>query len=198
MRRQSGYSLAEILVVVAIVGVILLVTVPALLQLMPQYRIRSAASEAAGMMRMIRQRAITTRTPWRISYDPGSNRYRFYELRASYLDPSVAANWQPMRRDGRTPDTRNEDYFLTSDIDLIAAPGGTFLDVTCPTDGNLDLIFQRDGSVADTAACGSATKLDFATSPGVVFAVDSKYVRYNRYYLTVTQSGNVAVRPAKE
>ena len=198
MRAQNGYSLSELLVVVAILGVVTLVTIPALVQLMPQYRIRSASSEAAGAMRMVRQRAITTRTPWRISYDPASNKYRFYQLRATHLDLSDAASWRPIRRDGRTPDPMNEDYFRNAEVDLNASPAASFHDTTCPSDGMLDLIFLRDGSVADTPACGSTTKLSFTTSPGIVFAVDSKYVRFNRYYLTLSQTGRVPIRPAKE
>lgn len=200
MKRERGYSLVELLVVVAIMGVVMLVTLPALIQLMPQYRIRSAASEAAGAMRMIRQRAISTRTPWRISYDPVKNRYRFYTLRSPYADLSVAANWRAIRRDGRTPDPINEDWFLSSEIDLQAAASATFKDVTCPTDGSLDLIFLRDGSVSKNAACGAASSavLTFSPNPGVVFAVNSQYVKFNRYYLSVSETGLVTVQPAKE
>jgi hypothetical protein len=150
-------------------------------------------------MRMIRQRAISTRTPWRISYDPVKNRYRFYTLRSPYADLAVAANWRPIRRDGRTADPINEDWFLNAEIDLNAA-ATTFHDVTCPDDGQLDLIFLRDGSVSDKAACGApaTSVLTFATSPGIVFAVDSRYVKFNRYYITVSQTGLVAVNATKE
>lgn len=199
MRKQLGYSLSEMLVIIAIMGIVTLVTVPALLQLMPQYRIRSAASEAAGTIRMVRQRAIATRTPWRISYDPADNRYRLWTLSSPHADLSVGANWQPVRRDGRTIDARNEDWYSSSAIDL---QGGstTFNDVTCPSDGDLDLIFLRDGTVADDPPCGgtSADELTFAPNPSILFSVDSNLVRFNRYYISVSKEGLVAVRPAKE
>jgi hypothetical protein len=62
------------------------------------------------------------------------------------------------------------------------------------------LIFLRDGTVADNAACGdpSTDVLTFAPNPGIVFAVDSSAVRYNRYYITVSEAGLVSIRPTKE
>ena len=198
MRKQQGYSLIELLVIVAMIGVVMLVTLPALMQLMPQYRIRSAASEAAGTIRMIRQRAITTRTPWRISYDASLDRYRLWTLRSPYADLSVAANWRPIRRDGRTFDGMNEDWF-NSAVDL-RPESATFHDVTCPADGGIDLIFLRDGTVANSAPCGGASTdlLTFSPDPGIVLAVDSNSVRFNRYSITVSEAGLVTVQASKE
>ena len=198
MRTQRGYSLSELLVVVAMIGVVLLVTVPALVQLLPQYRIRSASSEAAGAIRMIRQRAVTTRTPWRITFDVNANRYRFWTLSSPYADMTVSTNWTAIRRDGRTPDPDSQDWFLSSEVDLQTAPANTFNDVVCPAGGGLDLIFLRDGSVADTAPCAGGSKLSFASDPGMVLAVDSNAVRFNRYTITVSKGGNVAVTPSKQ
>ena len=196
MRKQHGYSLVELLVVVAMIGIVMLVTVPALMQLMPQYRIRSAATEAAGAMRMVRQRAITMRTPWRISIDAGGNRYRFYQLNSPYADISVATNWKAVRRDGRTADAGNEDWFRPSAVDVQTA-ATTFNDVVCPSGGGVDLIFLRDGTVADNAPCSGGSKLTFAPDPGIVMAVDSNMVRFNRYTITVSKTGLVTVTPSK-
>lgn len=196
MRKQRGYSLVELLVVVAMIGVVMLVTLPALMQLMPQYRIRSAASEAAGAMRMIRQRAITTRRPWRITFDTANDRYRFWVLKQLDADMTVATNWNAIRKDGRTPDNLSEDWFRLAAVDLQTATA-TFNDVACPAGGGLDLIFLRDGSVSDNAPCGGGAKLTFTNNPGVIFAIDSTLVRFNRYTITVSKAGLVAVTPSK-
>ena len=104
-RAERGYSLMELLVVVAIIGIVALVTVPALLQLMPQYRIRSAAGETAAAIRMIRSQAMAQRTPWRIQFDLTNTRYRYWRLADPNANMSVAANWTPMRRNPRWPQT---------------------------------------------------------------------------------------------
>lgn len=192
----------ELLVVVAMIGVVAMVTVPALMQVIPQYRIRSAASETAAAIRMIRQRAVTTRSPWRISFDTNINRYRYYALNKPNADMGVEANWTAMSRDGRNlPSAGNGDVWVNVTAVQLESTTNSFKDVGCPVDGMIDLIFLRNGAVSDKPACGAATTavLTFApTPPSVLFSVDSNYVRFNRYYVSVVQNGSVSVRAAKE
>jgi prepilin-type N-terminal cleavage/methylation domain-containing protein len=201
---SRGYSLMELLVVVAIISVVALITVPALMQLMPQYRIRSAASETAAAVRMIRQRAVTTRSPWRISFDLTRNRYRYYALKQPNLSLSVATNWTSISRDGVNPAPGSETWVNIPSVQL-KAPTGSFKDVVCPADGVLDLIFLRDGSVADKAACSGGSVLTFTAAtttapatPALLFSVDNSYVRFNRYYLSLAENGTVTITPKKE
>lgn len=205
MRRSSGasrgYNLMELLVVVAIVGIVALITVPALLQLMPQYRIRSAASETAAAIRMIRQRAVTTRSAWRISFDTSQNRYSYYALTSPNAALDVAANWTAISRDGRNVAPGGTEQWVNVTAVQLQSTTNSFKDVVCPTDGMIDLIFLRDGSVSNKAACGAAatTVLSFTpTQPSVLFRVDSNYVRFNRYYVSLAQNGTLSIRPAKE
>ena len=51
-KNARGYTLAELLTVVGIVGVVSLVSIPAFIQLMPQYRIRGASTELSAALRM--------------------------------------------------------------------------------------------------------------------------------------------------
>jgi len=194
---QRGFSLTELLTVVGIIGLIAIVSVPAMMQLMPQYRIRSAASEAGAGLRMIRQKAITTRTPWRVSFDPANERYKYSRLRSPALDRSVANNWQNVYRDGRPAGT--EQWIRGSAIDVRTATSNQFKDVDCDT--YQDIIFLRDGSIAtdpNGGGCGGGGALTFTTLPSVVFAVDNSFVRYNRYYLAFEKNGKLTVTPTKE
>ena len=199
-KSERGYSLSETLTVTAIVGLIALVTVPTMLQLMPQYRIRSAASDAGAGLRMIRQKAITTRMPWRVSFDAANERYKYSRLTDANAVMATASNWVNIGRDGRPAPYTNEQWIRTSSIDLRVGTSNPFKDVDC--DGAVDIIFQRDGRVARNptgAGCGGGANLAFTTPlPSVVFAVDNNFVRYNRYYLEFDNNGRLTIRPVKE
>jgi len=196
-RTEGGFSMTELLTVVAMIGVITVITIPALVQLMPQYRIRSAASEAGSGLRMLRQRAITTRIPWRVSFDAAANQYTFSRLTSSDATRSTAANWVKIGRDGR-PSTSTQ-WIRSSAVDLQTTTTNPFKDVDC--DGYTDIIFLRDGSVAtdpNGGGCGGGANLAFTTSPSVLFAVDNRFVKYNRYYLSLSKAGLLTIRPTKE
>ncbi|HEX7705858.1 MAG TPA: prepilin-type N-terminal cleavage/methylation domain-containing protein [Thermoanaerobaculia bacterium] len=197
--RQRGYSLAELLTVVAMVGVVTLVTIPAFMQLMPQYRIRSVAAEASSAIRHVRQKALSTRVPWRITFDAANERYSYAMLTSSGADMAVAGNWIPMRSDGRQV-SASEAWITMTGVDLRTNTTNPFKDVVCPLDSKVDLIFLRDGTVSTKARCTDAATnvLTFSPDPSIVFAVNSNLVRFNRYYLSVSQAGAVTITPAKE
>ena len=208
MKRRDaasrGYSLTELLTVVAIVGLVALVALPAIMQLMPQYRIRSAATELASAVRAARQRAMSTRVPWKIEFIPTSDCYR-YAMFSTTLPPTddnmkVTSNWRIMNARGRVPATGTTTDICTAAVDLRVNTTNPFKDVEGGSAGSdVDLIFLRDGQVADNPAAGTTTpRLTFGTSPSVVFAVNSSIVRYNRYYISLTETGQVTVTAAKE
>lgn len=70
-RQPRGYSLVELLVVVAMIGMFSLVTVPPMLSYMGQIRVRSATRLINGDLRAARQRAITRNNPVAFSFLPG-------------------------------------------------------------------------------------------------------------------------------
>ncbi len=60
--KKNGFTISEILVVVAIIGVILLVTLPSLGERYRGYKVRTAANELIADLRVARHTAITQRT----------------------------------------------------------------------------------------------------------------------------------------
>src|SRR5688572_21375043 len=131
--RASGFSLAELMTVVGMVGIITLVTLPALMQLMPQYRIRSASTDAAAAMRLIRQKAITVRTPCKITFDATEERYSYWMLEKASDDMSVQDNWLPLTTDARSIATTAQ-WIQTTSVDLRLNTTNPFKDVDCPRD----------------------------------------------------------------
>lgn len=201
MRRRRatcrGFSITELLTVIAMIGIVALVTLPAMLQLMPQYRIRSAASDAGAGLRLLRQKAITTRTPWRVSFDAANDQYTYSKLTSPNVLRNVSTNWTKIGRDGR-PSTSTQ-WIRFSSVDVRTNTSNAFKDVDC--DGNTDVIFLRDGSVADDpngGGCGGGANLAFTTAPSFVFAVDNRFVKYNRYTLSLTENGALTILSTKE
>ncbi|HJQ40597.1 MAG TPA: prepilin-type N-terminal cleavage/methylation domain-containing protein [Thermoanaerobaculia bacterium] len=201
-RSERGFSMSELLVVVAILGLIALISVPALMQLMPQYRIRSAASELAAGMRFIRQKAMTTRIPWKVQLDATGERYayaRFTGTQVTDATLATTANWQYYGRDARTTPASESYWTRFSAIDLRTDSTNPFKDVNC--DGYREVIFLRDGSISTApngAGCGGGAALTFTTQPTVVVAVNNSFVRYNRYRLGFTANGALTITAAKE
>ncbi|HYI10793.1 MAG TPA: GspH/FimT family pseudopilin [Thermoanaerobaculia bacterium] len=196
---QSGYSLTELLTIVGMIGVVTLITIPAIRQLMPQYQIRAAASEAAAALRFARQKAISTRTPWKVSFDPNNDMYSYAMLNAQNADMSVAANWTSISRDTLKVAGTNDPWIRTAAVDVQTTGGNSFKDVDCPSDGVVDIIFLRNGEISNKAKCGdpATAVLTFATAPSIVIAVDNSAVRFNRYTISITEVGTVTVTPSK-
>ena len=77
-RGEAGFSLAEMLVVVVIVGLTAAVAVPSVGTFYRAYRIRSASDLLAGHMRAARQIAVSQRLPVTFTINPSpANSYSF-------------------------------------------------------------------------------------------------------------------------
>jgi type II secretory pathway pseudopilin PulG len=194
-KHARGYSLAELLTVVGILGVVTLVSLPALFQLLPQYRIRSASTELSAALRMTRQDAISSRRPWRITIDGPGKRYAISMLSAPNADMKVSTNWTRIGENNRpAPSTAVWWKQLSKDIQ-ISTTG--FNDIDCAN--GTDIIFLRDGSIAPdyNSSCGTAV-IDFTTPPKIRVYYPSRLVRYNAYYIYGSSGGNLTTDQTKE
>ena len=181
--KRNGYSLSELLTVVAIAGLIALVGMPAFLQLMPQYWMRTASSEMAATIRMARQNAMTTRRPWRVTFDATNHRYALSAL--TVTPATTPGNWRPYGSNNRPLPSTSSTWWRNLRNMRLATSG------LSDVDSNLgeDLIFQRDGAL--DPAC-------YAGSPYIRLHVDSNLVKYNTYYIRVDSAGNVRTDQTKE
>ncbi|HVT44777.1 MAG TPA: prepilin-type N-terminal cleavage/methylation domain-containing protein [Thermoanaerobaculia bacterium] len=183
---QRGYNLTELLTVMSILGITLLISIPALLQLIPQYRIKSEAAQLGSSVRLTRHKAIANRAPWRVSFDLDNERYTIQRTANRDADVTQAASWLPVNRSG-VPVSDVEWISLGSD-DLRHGLVGQFVDID--DDDLPEIVFDHRGAVLPAAVTGFPAE--------IVIAADSSVVRFNRYAIKATSSGQISIRSYKE
>jgi prepilin-type N-terminal cleavage/methylation domain-containing protein len=72
-QRQRGYSLTEVLLVLAVLGIALAVTLPAMSQFMRSYSAKVSADEFVAHLRLARHLSIARHTP--VSFTVNANSY---------------------------------------------------------------------------------------------------------------------------
>lgn len=94
MRRaaRAGFTLVEMVVVLAILGVVAGVTVPALRDRRAADPLAQGASETAAMLARSRQTAVERATTIRVSLDPATRRFRVRALGVLVASDSIAVD----------------------------------------------------------------------------------------------------------
>lgn len=166
---SRGYSLIEIIVVVAIIGIMTLVTVPAFMNFQRSNTIKAGLRSFTGDIRNCRQRAISRNSQVRLELD-SANTYRFYERPNS-------GTWGPLNGFSGTGAGTN----LKKLDNTIAFTANTLGD--SDSNSKNDLVFRADGTV-DVGTSG--------TPPGTITMVSSwKKVYENQFLITVSTTGQL-------
>ena len=163
---SRGYSIIEILVVVAIIGIMSLVTVPAFINFQRANTIKSALRSFTSDIRNSRQRAISRNSEVRLELD-SANTFRFYEK------PNAGA-WGALNGFSGTGPGRN---MKTLD-NAIRFSANTLGD----TDSNSknDIVFRPDGTV------------NIGNGTGTITLQSSwKNISQNQFLITVSTSGKL-------
>ena len=74
---QRGFTLVELLVVVAVIGIITVTATPLFLSFLDAQQTRGAAQQVATLLNQARQLAIANNTSYRVEVDVAGNRLRF-------------------------------------------------------------------------------------------------------------------------
>jgi len=122
---QSGFNLIELMLVVAIIGIVMAAAVPNFSQRSAWYRMEGAGRSMASRMLWARQKAVATRTPYRLVLDREALEYHFERQ-------TTDSTW------ASDPD---EVYALEGIDDFDADINGSVSDD--------DIIFETQGTVAD-------------------------------------------------
>jgi prepilin-type N-terminal cleavage/methylation domain-containing protein len=172
----AGYSLVEMLVVVAIIGVLSLVTVPQFMTFYKQNKIRTSVRQFTADLRGARQRAITLNIRTAVSFTPGAapasggvrGRYAIYD---EIIDTTVTPNTTTWTLVGVYKNLDQAVYFLDS----------AFLTNSALADDMEDIVFVPNGTITNLPTSPS--------TPVVVIKSDNK-VPNNRCTLNFSASGS--------
>jgi prepilin-type N-terminal cleavage/methylation domain-containing protein len=138
---ERGYSLAELLVVVTIIGMVSLVSVPQFINMMRNGRVKSSLRQFNGDVRAARARSITQNIPTRITFLAGnSEANREFRLYDGILNPATGAvdwNAASVSTPVLTRQIEESVFFYQTD----------FTDQNA--DGRPDIVFRPNGTVAN-------------------------------------------------
>jgi len=171
-RGQRGYSLVELLIVLAMIGMFTLVTVPPVISYMGQIRVRSATRVLNGELRAARQRAITKNNPVAFSFTVGD------------VDPSSAgekAQFSIYDRGGTSGAYTWTQVGQTKYLEGVYFLASPFPVASAVNDSQPDIIFRPNGTIDNMTG---------VTPPAVVAFRTERNVTNNHVTDTFSVSGS--------
>jgi prepilin-type N-terminal cleavage/methylation domain-containing protein len=151
--RQGGYSLAEVLVVIFIIGILSLVTIPAFMNYTHSSRLNTSLRSVTGTIRSARSLAVTKHEWVILTFDPSVKGVTVggpFSLSEGTADPTAPndvtkATW---KQKGYAQRLETGVYFKN---DVAGGnPIGDLYDGTTwgTADGKPDILFQPDGTIS--------------------------------------------------
>lgn len=181
-RSEAGYSLPEMLTVVALIGVLALVAVPAFLTFYQSNKVKSSVRNFTDDIRGVRQLAISTDREAKLSFKTGATGTRAYSITQG--DKAYnATTWTPVPN---RPVTKYLDDVVYFPSNSNATPQ-TFTDLD--SDNDLDIVCYPDGHVTmPTDQNGNVL-----TSAVITIQTDQK-VYQPKWTINVSPTGRVSVQ----
>lgn len=186
MRRQSGYTIAEILVVIAIIGVLVAAAIPAFSSYRIINKMKTSSRNLIADMRTARGLAVTHSHQVKLTYQPGTSSYDYWE--GNRTTGSTA--WTRLTGPGSNPSrpTRTLDpiaYFPKSSTLQTFDPDPDSTNLP----NNLAVIFSPDGSVTLPASASTQNP-----PAGIVTIQTNLKTTKQQYQFWVTAGGRVLVK----
>lgn len=167
-RSERGYSLPEMLVVVAIIGLISLVGVPSFISMQRSMKVKSSLRQFTADVRGARQRAVTQYRRVAVSFETGAGKNSYVIREFTGLDGGGNEVWQTVT----TRELDDSVYLATS----------TFTDLSSPADGTKDVVFRNNGSLQPLAVEPSEYQVTLRTDWDLP---------YNQFKIQVSPSGTI-------
>ena len=77
MTKENGFSLLELMIVLAIIAILSAIAVPNYFSWLPKYRLKTAATDLFSNMQLVKLQAVKTNQNVSIKFSTGPDRYRF-------------------------------------------------------------------------------------------------------------------------
>ena len=168
-KGQKGYSLVEMLAVVAIIGIMSLIVVPNFVQYYRSIRLKTAMRRMTNDLRAARQRAVARNSMVMISYKTDTNRYQMWE------SVDQGATWGQL---GTT--TQLDTPISISD----SGSASTSMTDAFKGDGWSDCVFRADGTAL----------LPAGVTTGEVIVKTSDKVAVPSYRVSIASTGKIAAQ----
>jgi len=174
-RSEGGFSLVEMLVVIALIGILSLISVPAFMNYRNQSTFRADLRNFTHDLRMVRQYAIANSVQTRVAVDFGSQSSKNYYF---YSSADNGATWTPLVLAGSSGPAGNMKVmdglvWINSVSGLPDADGDS---------RNNDIVYWPSGAMT----LGSG-----ATSAQVVLRCAWKKIAYDTFTIGLSASGQV-------
>jgi prepilin-type N-terminal cleavage/methylation domain-containing protein len=119
MRKNSGFTLVELMTTIAIIAVLASVAIPNMIAWLPDYRLRSGAAEMLSALQLARLTAIKENAHVTVQFDTGSDEYLVF------LDNGEGAG-EPGNgiQDGTEKALRSAKMVPDAQIDNVGFSGG--------------------------------------------------------------------------
>lgn len=219
MKNKKGFTLIETLMVLVIIGLIVLVGVPAFNNFYQMYKFRSAMNQLIIDIRAARQLALTVNRPVKITQvDPSDYKhagnsilgYAIYILNSpDILDGENPDNWlEAAPSKIKCGEKAERPRFLPYPVAFKAITGSEIEKSLKDIDGDnlFDIVFRQNGqfyegpyppSSGDNLIFSEDTSNPLNNRPRIILETNAKVAK-NRYLIYFSLSGKIGVEPYRE